>query len=224
MLPLTKDTPKPLIQVAGKAIIDYIVEALPPEIDELVIVVGYLREQIQLHCGTEFHGRPVTYVVQENPAGGTGDALAACESILTGRFLFMYADDIHGKEALQEVVNHKYAMLAAHSDTPEKFGVLQLHADGTLAAIIEKPTYPPSNFINIGGIVLDNTIFSYDIPMSPIGELLVTDMVTAFALEHSLKIIEQPLWLPIGYPDDIEKAERVLAQLPKTAIEASAKM
>lgn len=210
MRPLTETTPKPLLLVCGKPILDHIVEALPEEIDELIIVVSYLKEQIEAHCGDSFYGRKVTYVVQENPAGGTGEALKVCEPLLRDRFLFMYADDIHGSEALQTVVSYPYAMLAARSDTPELFGVLDLSADGTLAAILEKPVAPPTNLINIGGMVLDVSIFQYDIAVSTLGELLVTDMVTAFAADNPMMVVQQSVWLPIGKPEDIAKAEAVL--------------
>ena len=40
--PLTEDTPKPLIKVSGKTLLDRIVESLPSAVDELIIVTGYL--------------------------------------------------------------------------------------------------------------------------------------------------------------------------------------
>ena len=64
MRPLTDTTPKPLLKVCGKAVLDHIVEALPTQITELIIVTGYLGEQIREHCGEEFYVRPVTYLEQ----------------------------------------------------------------------------------------------------------------------------------------------------------------
>ncbi|MBP9836302.1 MAG: NTP transferase domain-containing protein, partial [Candidatus Pacebacteria bacterium] len=161
MRPLTETVPKPLVKVCGKPLLQHIVEALPVEIDEIILVVNYLEDQIRAFCGTEFCGRKVQYVTQANPSGGTGDALLCTKSLLKGRFLFMYADDIHGAKALEAVISHPYAMLAAHSHEPQHFGVIELNADGTLKSIQEKPEVPPSNFINIGGMVLDLDIFNY---------------------------------------------------------------
>ena len=210
MRPLTETTPKPLLHVCGKPILQHIVEALPKEITELILVVGYLKEQIEAFCKEEFLGKKVTYVTQENFAGGTGDALMCAKQLLRGKFLFMYADDIHGREALAKVVQEEYAMLGMHSNTPERFGVIEQHKDGTLKQIVEKPEHPTSHMVNIGGFVLDESIFSYAVPVSSFGELLVTDMVNAFAQDHAVKIIEQTLWLPIGYPEQITDAEAVL--------------
>lgn len=208
MRPLTETKPKPLIEVCGKSLLQHVVEALPREIDEIILVVGYLQEQIRDHCGEEFCGKRVRYVEQENFSGGTGDALLCARDMLHGRFMFMYADDIHGAEALQEAVAHDYAILGTYSDHPEDFGVLYKNEDGTLKAIIEKPKNPESNIVNIGGFVLDTRIFEYSVSVSEEhGELLVTDMFTQYAQDYPVRIVEQDVWIPVGRPEDIEKAE-----------------
>lgn len=213
MRPLTEHVPKPLIKVCGKPLLQHIVEALPKEIDEIILVVNYLEEQIRAYCGEEFCGRKVRYVTQANPAGGTGDALRCAESLLRGRFLFMYADDIHGAKTLKDVVSYPYAMLAAHSEEPQHFGVLELNNDRTLKSIHEKPEVPPSNLINIGGMVLDTDIFSYEAKPSASGEVYITDMVTAFAKDHPVVVLEQYVWIPVGKPEDIILAEECLCPI-----------
>lgn len=210
MQPLTDTCAKPLIEVCGKPVLDHIVEALPPEIDELILVVGYKQEQIREHCGAEFLGRAVTYVEQADFAAGTGDALMCAKDAVRGRFLFMYADDIHGKDALARVVEEEHAMLGMRSETPERFGVLIQNTDGTLKEIIEKPEHPASDMVNIGGFVVDTSIFTYEAPVSHLGEVLVTDLLTAYAADQPVRIIEQDMWLPIGYPEHIAAAEHVL--------------
>jgi len=210
MMPLTEDTPKPMVLVCGQTILDHIVMALPPEITELILVVGYKAEQIKEHCTYVFHGRSVQYVTQENFAGGTGEALLCAKELITGKFLFMYADDIHGAEALAKVVQEDHAMLGVHSATPELFGVLVTNGDGTLKEIIEKPAVPPSTLVNIGGFVVEPKLLEYTASKSVLGEVLVTDMFSAYAAEYPVKIIEQDVWLPIGFPEDVAKAEAVL--------------
>jgi len=210
MFPLTESLPKPLVEVCGQTILDHIVLALPPEITELILVVGYRAEQIKEYCGVEFHGRKMTYVEQENFAGGTGNALLCAREKITGKFLFMYADDIHGAEALAMVCKEKHAMLGMQSDTPERFGVLVLNLDGTLKEILEKPAVAPTNLVNIGGFVVEPSLLDYLAAVSDSGEVYVTDMLTGYAGDYPVKVIEQSSWLPIGYPEDVEKAEAVL--------------
>lgn len=210
MRPLTDTTPKPLIPVCGKPILEHIVDALPTEIDELILVVGYMKEQIEAYCGSEYKGKKVTYVVQEDFAGGTGAALMLTKDVVRGKFLFMYGDDIHGSETLKKAVLCEHVILASVSDTPERFGVLVQNEDGTLKAIIEKPQNPPSNFINIGGFVLTPAVFNYTVPLSASGELYATDLLTEYAKEFPVQILTQDLWIPIGYPEHIARAEAVL--------------
>lgn len=211
MRPLTKTTPKPLIEVCGKPILEYVVEALPDEIDELILVVGYLQEQIRSYCGDVFCGKQVTYVAQENFSGGTGDALLCVKEMVYGRFMLLNADDIHGTSALQQAVEAEHAVIAATTDTPQLFGVLMQRDDGTLDSIVEKPQEPLGNLINTGGYVLDTHIFEYSVAVNEEhGELFVTDMFTQYAQDYPVQIVEQDMWIPVGKPEDIETAESIL--------------
>jgi len=211
MRPLTETVPKPLITVCQTPLIEHVVAALPKEITELIIVHGYLGDQIQTYCGREYMGRTVRYAEQINFAGGTGDALMCARKLVTGKFLFMYADDIHGSAALEEAIQHEHAILAAYSDEPQNFGVLLEDESGRLTGVIEKPKNPPNNKVNIGGFVLQPSIFDYEVAHSAEhGELLVTDMITAYAQDNPVDIVMQSLWIPVGKPEDIAKAEAIL--------------
>ena len=210
MRPLTENCPKPLIHVCGKPILEHIVEALPSEINELVLIVGYLKEQIQQVCGREYLGKKVTYCKQENFAGGTGDALLAARDVLKGKFMFLNGDDVQGKDTLKKAITLDHVILGFHSDTPERYGVLIPNDDGTLKGIIEKPKNPTSSLINTGGYILNDSIFTYHVPLSVSGELYMTDMVTEYAKDNPVQILVQDVWISIGYPEDIEKAETLI--------------
>ena len=210
MRPLTDTIPKPLIPICGKPILQHVVEALPEVIDELILVVGYKKEQIESVCGAVYCGKKVTYVTQENFAGGTGDALLCAKGLVTGKFMFMFADDIHGKEALAKLVTYEHAILSTHSDIPERFGVFVLNEDGTLKEIIEKPEVPPSNLVSTGVFVAHPSIFEYKIQPSSTGELYATDLINQYTRDFPMHVLEQKEWLPIGYPEHIRDAEAVL--------------
>ena len=210
--PLTETIPKPLVTVAGKTLLDRIVEVLPSAVDELIIVTGYLEDKIKEHCGTEFHGRKVTYVHQAEQKG-TAHALWLCKDLLKGRFLFMFADDLHGSDDIARVTSYTRAMLTLTTNEPEKFGIVVRHPDGTLAEMIEKPEHPPSNLASTGVMVLDDHIFKYDpYAMETKGEYYLTDVLREYAKDYPIAVVEQSLWLPIGFPEDITKAEEVLAK------------
>ncbi|MCA9358358.1 NTP transferase domain-containing protein [Candidatus Kaiserbacteria bacterium] len=210
--PLTENTPKPLVKVAGKTLLDHIVEALPSAVDELILVTGYLEEQIKEHCGEEFHGRKVTYVHQAEQKG-TGHALWLCKDLIKGRFLFMFADDLHGAQDIARATSFTRSMLTLTTDTPERFGIVVRHPDGTLAQMIEKPDHPPSNLASTGVMVLDEHIFGYELKVERKGEFYLTDVIEEYAKDYPIAVVEQNLWIPIGYPEDIDKAERILGSL-----------
>jgi NDP-sugar pyrophosphorylase family protein len=208
--PLTLLRPKPLIVVGGRPILEHILDALPNEVDDIILVVGYKADMIKQHFGDIYTGRRITYVRQEIPEG-TGHALWLTKPLLKeGRFVFMCGDDIHGARALAEAVAQPLALLAAVHEDPSKFGVLKLNADGTLMSIIEKPEVPPTNLVSTGAMVLDTHIFDYDLVRSENGEYYANHPIGLLAQEHPIMVVKQELWLPIGYPEDIAKAEELL--------------
>ena len=218
MRPLTETTPKPLVQVAGKTLLDHIVEALPSAIDDLIIVTGYLEDQIKAHCGEEFHGRKVTYVHQDEQKG-TAHALWLCQDLLQGRFLFMFADDLHGANDIARATSYTRSMLTLTTTTPERFGIVVRNPDGTLAEIVEKPEHPPSNLASTGVMVLDDHIFEFDpFAKETKGEYYLTDVIQEYAAQYPIAVVEQQLWIPVGYVEDIERAEKLLAARSATTV------
>ncbi len=210
--PLTDETPKPLVKVNGKTLLDHIVEALPSAVKELIVVVGYRGDMIKDYCGSVFHGRPVTYV-EQTEINGPAKALWLAKDLIKGRFLFMFADDIHGKDDLARAVSYSRSILATTSDTPERFGVIVRNPDGTIAEMTEKPSSPSSNLVATGPMVLDQNIFSFP-PESPInGEYFMPEIIMRYKETYPIAVVEEHLWLAIGYPEDIERAEKKLHSL-----------
>ena len=203
--PLTDDCPKPLIKVGGKALLDHIVEALPVFIDELIIVTGYLEEQIREHCGYNYYGRKVTYVHQAEQKG-TGHALWLCKDLIKDRFLYLFADDIHGQEDLSRATSYTRSMLAYSTKNPERFGIVVRNPDGTLAEFVEKPTDPPSTMASTGVFVFDKHIFEFEPKIETNGEFYHTDMIREYAKSYPIAVVEEKFWLPIGYPEKKKKA------------------
>ena len=210
--PLTNELPKPLVKVNGKTLLDHIVEALPSAIKELIIVVGYRGDMIKDYCGENFHGRPVTYI-EQTEINGPATALWLAKDLIRGRFLFMFADDIHGKEDMARAVSYTRSIMATTSDNPERFGVIVRNPDGTIAEMIEKPTSPSSNLVSTGPMVLDKNIFDFP-PESPInGEYFMPEIIMRYKEKYPMAVVEENFWLAIGYPEDLERAEKRLREI-----------
>lgn len=210
MRPLTLETPKPLIEVLGKPILERVLDALPDAVDEVILVVGYKADMIKERMGDSYGGRPIRYAHQWM-AAGTAHALSVARPLITGKFLLLNADDIQGKEALTEAVSHPLAILVAPHDRPQSMGVVSVREDGTLAEVIEKPENPVGNLVSTGGMVLDERLFTYEAARHESGEYFMTYPLNLLAKEHAVTVVTQPLWIPIGMPDDIKRAESLLA-------------
>ena len=210
--PLTENIPKPLVKVNDKSLLDHIVEALPSAVDEIIIVTGYLGEQIQEHCGDTFFGRKVTYIHQEEQ-NGTAKALWLCKDLIKGRFLFMFADDIHGKNDLARAVSYSRSMLVSQVDNPEKFGIVVRKPDGTISQMIEKPEHAPSNCASTGAMVLDQNIFDYEPQESKTikGEYYLTEVIERYSTDFPIAVVEQNTWIPIASVEDVENANEMFA-------------
>ncbi|HWB34149.1 MAG TPA: sugar phosphate nucleotidyltransferase [Candidatus Paceibacterota bacterium] len=208
MRPLTLTTPKPLITVAGMPILEHVVRALPDEVDEIIVVVKYLQEQIRAYCGDNFCGKRVVYV-EQGEKKGTAAALEYARPRLGERFMITFADDLLAKKDLEELLTHEYSWLVAHSDTPERFGVVSLNQDGTLRTIIEKPEHPETNLISTGVGVVTQKIFEYA-PSNHGEETGIPGMITALAKTTPVHVVKASFWQPVGYPEHIAEAERAL--------------
>src|SRR5437870_4753253 len=155
---------------------------------------------IKARLGDEYHGRKIRYVFQWMLAG-TAHSLSIARPFLSGRFLLLNADDIHGPAALAEMVKHPLSLLVSPHKDPHKFGVVTKKGDGTLDTIIEKPENPTSNLVSTGAMVLDERVFDYEAPRHTNGEYYITDPFGALAKDYPMQVIEQDLWIPVGYPE-----------------------
>ncbi|MDO8566239.1 MAG: nucleotidyltransferase family protein [Candidatus Moranbacteria bacterium] len=211
MMPLTKEVPKPMLKLLGKPLLQYILEYLPQEVSEIILVVGYKREIIQSYFGESFKGKKITYLIQENPTG-TADALKICRPYLTDgeRFLLTFGDDIYDKESVARCLLHPYAFLIGEVADPRRYGVVVLEKDETILEIEEKPQQPKSNLVAPGLYIIDTTIFDYESYVDLSHECYLTPLLNQFVKRKSVFVEKVDFWLTFAYPEDLQKAEKIL--------------
>ena len=199
--PHTNDTPKPLLAVQGKPILDWIIGALPP-IGRLVVVVNYLAEQIEDYLVAQPHVKNWATVRQKEPRG-TGDALMACKGLISSdRVMVLNGDDLIGKADLMKLANVPMGILAHAVNEPESYGIITSKPDGTLATLVEKPTgLKPPQLANIGGYLFPSRVFDLKLTESPRGEYEITEAVSLLAAKNAFRVVEAAYWLPIGTVD-----------------------
>ncbi|MEK7559958.1 MAG: sugar phosphate nucleotidyltransferase [Patescibacteria group bacterium] len=213
MRPLTDKTPKPMIMLLGKPLLCHILKALPDEINEVVLVIGYLGEQIKKYFGDRFGRFNIKYIEQKEKLG-TGHALHLCRDFVgSERFLMLFADDLHSKENLGKLLKRPLSILVKQVQDPRRFGVVLIDKNNKVLEIEEKPENPRSNTASTGAAVLDARIFKYPLIQHPNGEFYITNSLTKLAIEHNIYAVEADFWIPIGYPEDLKKAEKILSFL-----------
>lgn len=218
--PLTDKTPKSMIQVGEKMILEHTLGMLPPKIEEAILVVGYKKEKIKKHFGDSFYpentrgGRiiKITYVEQPEPSG-TADALMRTRPYLRdGIFLLLSGDDLYHEKDLEVACeNDNPLVLVMRSENPERFGVCAIGEGLRLLRIVEKPKNPQGNLVNIGAYLLNNEIFDIPIKAAPNGEFYLAEQVGNWAKERPVHVHEALFWHPINNYEELRAAEKFLA-------------
>lgn len=220
--PQTWSKPKQLVSVAGKTVLDHVLDSLSslPEPDniELVNIVGYLGDQIEEHVRNHYPNLKSHFIVQENPCGQS-HALKLAEKYLSGPMLVVFADtlietdlSILKNEAAQAVVWVKPV------PDPRRFGVAEVGKDGWVKRLIEKPEDMANNLAVVGFYYFQDAqqlIAAIDEQMDRDlqlkGEYYLVDAVNIL-LGRGLRMRTQSvdIWLDAGTPEALLETNRFL--------------
>jgi NDP-sugar pyrophosphorylase family protein len=206
---LTDNVPKPMLQIKGKPILAYKLDALPKEIDEVIFVIGYLGNKIQEYFGNSYAGKKISYVVQQE-LNGTGGAMLLVKDFIKDDFLVMNGDDLYLREDIEKIMLHDFALLGLEVENPRKFGIIMFDKSNVVQEIIEKPNIDGPAFANIGLYKLKKDFFDY--PLVKISQNEYGLPQTMMQVKESRAIIIEKAtdWFPIGNPDDFKKAEEII--------------
>jgi glucose-1-phosphate thymidylyltransferase len=150
LLPLTRHVPKPLIRVAGRPVMDYVMDMLDGlDIEELILITGHLKEQVESYVRT--HYRQPARFIEQRVQDGTAGAVALAEPYVDGPVLIIFVDTLF--DADLSLVTREDAdgiIWAKHVEDYERFGVVVTDPAGYMTRIVEKPADPISRLANIG--------------------------------------------------------------------------
>ena len=217
--PLTNRRPKPMLPVAGKPILEYVIEAVAEAgISDIVLVVGYRQERIRTHFGDGTHwGLDIGYVEQRRQLG-TGHALLQATEKIAEPFLMLNGDrivdasliDMVNQALTGETQTPVISMTAV--ETPREYGVIQLDDADRATGIEEKPERRiDTSLINAGVYGFQPAIFEAIRDTSTSGELELTATLSEMALESPLETIEYTgEWLDVSHLWDLVEANASL--------------
>jgi bifunctional UDP-N-acetylglucosamine pyrophosphorylase/glucosamine-1-phosphate N-acetyltransferase len=196
--PHTLTTPKPLLPVRGRRILDWTLAALPEAVGRVVVVTHYLADQVETYLREQTHFADWATVHQAKPRG-TGDAFMACRGAVTAdRVLVLNGDDLYAAADLARLADTPAGLLVHPVDEPRKFGIVFTRPDGTLERLVEKPPLDGRRMANIGAYLFPREALDLVLPLSPRGEYEITDAVSLVAARRPVHAVEATVWLPIG--------------------------
>jgi len=210
--PHTLTTPKPLLLVQGRPILDWTLGALPASVDRVVVVVHFLAEQVEAYLRRQTWLKEWVIVPQGTPQG-TGDALRKCrKEIRSERFLVINGDDLFGAEDIAKLAACPAGLIVTEVQDPKKFGIAFLKPDGTLEKLVEKPDLPPPQLANTGAYLFPRDVFQFEIGLSKRGEYEITDYVTQLAAKQPFHVVHSTFWFPIGNEESWNAAQKMELQ------------
>jgi len=212
MRPLTEFVPKPMVRAGGKNFVERTIEQLPQEINEVILVVGYLKEQVMNHFGDSFMDKKITYVFQEEPLG-TAHAVGLCEKFIDDRFMILMGDDVVSRNDIAELLQHERAMMVSRVEGMFSGGKIIYDDKGTLRAIEEGEH--KNGFINTNVFVLTPHYFEYDmVPIKEGSEFGLPQTVVQMAQKYPVDIVEATQWQQMSNLDDVARLHKELTNTP----------
>ncbi|OHA30189.1 MAG: hypothetical protein A3E92_01190 [Candidatus Taylorbacteria bacterium RIFCSPHIGHO2_12_FULL_42_34] len=208
---LTNEVPKPMIRVAGKNLIEHKLDALPDNVGEVIIVIGYLGDKIKDYFGHSYKNKKIKYV-EQGELSGTASALWLAKPILDDRFMVMMGDNIYDTQDMEECLKYDWSMLTAHAVRESKGARIVVGPNGAIADIIEKVELKPGDLYNTGMYVLQKEIFNYPLVAIGKGEYGLPQSIVLASKDHEINIVEATRWHQLTSPEDVEMVESRIAE------------
>ena len=240
LAPLTNNTPKPMLQVAGVPFTEHqINKARSAGITEIVLATSFKAELFEPYFGDgKNFGISIKYAVEE-VALGTGGAISNAAAMLEGSgpvAIFngdvLSKHDLDGQFKSHESNGADVTLYLTQVEDARAYGAVELDESGRVLAFNEKMENPPTNIINAGCYIFNREV----IAAIPFGKVISVERETfPQLLSKGAKVfgfIDKSYWLDIGTPAALLKASRDLVSemnkeflsLPESTIASDAKV
>ncbi len=159
LLPLTKDTPQPLVEINKRPILSHLVDHISKfNIKNIVVAVGYKGKKIKNFFEEEYSGLNVSIV-------DSGDVdiikrIKDCSFLIDGDFIIFYGDTLTNVnlDKLQKFHrSHSEALTMTLWPLKSQFGLVEIDRDDNVTSFLEKPTL--DKWVNIGSFYCEQSVF-----------------------------------------------------------------
>jgi len=218
--PHTHVTPKPMMRVAGKPVMSYVLDELRDlgGVDEIIYITGHLKEKVEDFARKSLDIPSV--FIEQKVQDGTAGAIALARDYIDQPVLIIFVDTIF--DADLSVINRTDAdgiIWTKVVEDYQRFGVVVTDKDGNMTKIVEKPNTPISKRANIGLYYVRNWKLLYEgidwVLTQPKnkGEYYLTDAFQ-YMIDHGAKIrvIDVEGWYDAGKIDTLLETNRVMLE------------
>jgi len=216
--PHTHITPKPMLKIAGKPVIDYVMEDLQRlgNVEQVIYITGHLKDKVELYARAKYPFDAV--FIEQEVQDGTAGAVALAKPYVDQPVFIIFVDTIF--DADLSVVNRSDAdgiIWVKTVDDYQRFGVVVTDSDGHMTKIVEKPSTPISKRANIGLYYIKNWKLLYEgidwtlkQPKNK-GEFYLTDAFQ-YMIDHGakIKVIDVEGWYDAGEQGTLLETNRTI--------------
>lgn len=223
-MPLTTNTPKPMLKIAGAPVTEHqIVKAREAGISEIVLATSYLADVFEPYFGDGSRfGIKIRYAYETQPLG-TGGAIANAAQLLAlgaNESLFIFNGDVlssHDLIAQSELHLKSGAAATLHLvevEDARAYGCVPIGADSKVLQFLEKMDNPIAKTINAGCYIFSNQALR----QIPKGAVVSVERETFPALLNSgqniFGYVDGGYWIDMGTPESLIRASRDLIANP----------
>jgi len=212
--PHTHVTPKPLLKVADKPVMAYILDDLRElGVHEAVLITGHLKEKVEEYMAAEYPDFNAVYVEQKEQ-NGTADAIRLAEPYVHEELLIIFVDTLFDADLsiVRRLPDDVAGVIwAKEVEDYQRFGVIVTDEQGFMKKIIEKPREPVSKLANIGLYYIRDWELLFEgirhVMTQPPGsgnEYFLTDAFQ-YMVDHGGKLKVEPVqgWYDAGKPETL---------------------
>ncbi len=226
--PHTWSKPKPLVPVAGKTVLGHFLDPVValPELEEVVLIVGYLGDQIREYMSEQYPDLRVRYVVQEE-LSGQSHAIWLARDGLEGPTLIGFVDTLI--ETDFNIPSDESAIWVREVEDPRRFGVAEVNTEALVLNLVEKPEKPQSNLAVVGFYYFEKferLIAAIEQQLESgsklKGEYFLADAINVMLKDGlSMRALQVEAWNDCGTQDALLKTNRYLLDHGRDNTEAA---
>jgi glucose-1-phosphate thymidylyltransferase len=222
--PHTWSKPKPLVAVAGKTVLDHVLDVISTAADleecQLAFIIGYLGDQIRIYMEEHYPNVETYYYVQEEMRGQS-HAIAMAQEQLHGPTLVLFSDTIVEDDMsflLDPEEKEEAVIWVKQVEDPRRFGVVEVGVDGYATGLIEKPDSMENDLAVVGYYYFSRgedlmAAIERQLNQEIItkGEYFIADAISLM-LQDGLKLLPKrvDVWLDAGLPGTVLETNRYL--------------